>query len=65
MPKQNDGAPGINGLSFESIEESGREEFLNRFRMTSYSEDTGPCECGRRKYRRTGTKFAFFRYPPS
>ena len=30
MAKKNDGASGIDGLSFEDIEESGREEFLKQ-----------------------------------
>jgi RNA-directed DNA polymerase len=30
MAKSNDGAPGIDGVTFESIEESGRESFLKQ-----------------------------------
>jgi RNA-directed DNA polymerase len=32
MAKKNDGAPGIDGLTFETIEESGAESFLRRIR---------------------------------
>src|SRR5215467_14069391 len=32
MAKKNDGAPGIDGVTFEAIEESGRESFLERIR---------------------------------
>ena len=32
MAKKNDGAPGIDGVTFEAIEESGKESFLERIR---------------------------------
>jgi RNA-directed DNA polymerase len=32
MAKKNDGAPGIDGVTFEAIEESGRESFLEQIR---------------------------------
>jgi len=32
MAKKNDGAPGIDGVTFEAIEESGMESFLERIR---------------------------------
>src|SRR6201981_1029515 len=32
MAKKNDGAPGIDGVTFEAIEEGGRESFLERIR---------------------------------
>src|ERR1700684_2058518 len=32
MAKSNDGAPGIDGVTFEAIEESGAESFLNQIR---------------------------------
>ena len=32
MAKENDGAPGIDGVTFEAIEESGVESFLERIR---------------------------------
>jgi RNA-directed DNA polymerase len=32
MAKENDGAPGIDGLTFEAIEESGAESFLRQIR---------------------------------
>jgi RNA-directed DNA polymerase len=32
MAKSNDGAPGIDGVTFEAIEESGTESFLTRIR---------------------------------
>lgn len=31
MAKQNDGAPGSDGVTFEAIEESGVESFLSKF----------------------------------
>ena len=32
MAKENDGAPGIDGVTFEAIEESGVESFLGQIR---------------------------------
>src|SRR5499425_1231636 len=32
MAKENDGAPGIDGVTFETIEESGAENFLTQIR---------------------------------
>ena len=32
MAKRNDGAPGIDGVTFEAIEESGAESFLMQIR---------------------------------
>src|ERR1022692_605831 len=32
MAKSNDGAPGIDGVTFEAIEESGAESFLDQIR---------------------------------
>src|ERR1035438_5103026 len=60
MAKSNDGAPGIDGVTFEAVEKSGEESFLKQIR----DEPTciGPCEYGRRRFRRTGAKSACFRF---
>jgi RNA-directed DNA polymerase len=38
MAKSNDGAPGIDGVTFEAIEESGAEIFLRQIREELASE---------------------------
>ena len=38
MAKSNDGAPGIDGVTFEAIEESGAESFLRQIREELASE---------------------------
>ena len=57
--KQNDGAPGIDGVTFEAIEAQGVEALLEQLRdeltgvhLQSHSQP------GSRRYRRTGAKSA-------
>jgi len=54
MAKSNHGAPGIDGVTFEAIEESGAEGFLCRFGMNWSLTRIGPCRHGRRKFQRMG-----------
>jgi hypothetical protein len=42
MAKQNDGAPGIDGVTFEAIEESGVEKFLEQLRDERVSHPYRP-----------------------
>ena len=66
MAEQNDGAPGIDGVTFAAIEEGGVESFLQQIRDELASNTFGPCEQGKRRFRRTGArKFASSRYPQS
>ena len=54
MAKQNDGAPGVDGVTFEAIEAQGAEALLEQLRdeltPTSHSQPGG------RRYQRTGAK---------
>src|SRR6516162_5598808 len=64
MAKSNDGAPGIDGVTFEAIEESGAESFLKQIQDWSRGR-INPCGCGKRKFRKTGAaKSAFFPFRP-
>ena len=63
MAKSNDGAPGIDGVTFASIEESGRESFLKQIQNELVDKRISPCEYERRRFRRTGeVRYAFFRF---
>jgi hypothetical protein len=61
--KSNKGAPGIDGITFDAIEESGVESFLKQIQdELVHNTRIGPCRCGRRRFRRTGAlRFAFSR----
>ena len=48
MAKSNDGAPGIDGVTFEAIEESGEESFLQQIRDELASNTYRPMR-GRKK----------------
>jgi RNA-directed DNA polymerase len=63
MAKSNNGAPGIDGVTFEAIEESGAESFLNRYGMNWSPTRIGPCGHGRRRFRRTGAKVRVLSIP--
>ena len=44
--KENDGAPGIDGVTFAAIEEQGVESFLEQIRDELTSAPISRCECG-------------------
>src|SRR5215469_10374648 len=54
MAKSNDGARGIDGVTFEAIEEGGVESFLKQIQDEMVQETYQPMRCGKRKFRRTG-----------
>src|SRR5215472_3525767 len=63
MAKKNDGAPGIDGVTFAAIEESGVESFLRQIRDELVSNTYRPMRAGKRRFRRTGAKrFASSRF---
>ena len=63
MAKGNDGAPGIDGVTFEAIEESRAESFLVQVRDELLPTRIGPCRHGRRRFQRMeARKFASCRF---
>ena len=63
MAKENDGAPGIDGVTFEAIEESGVESFLEQIRGELVSNTYRPMRARKKEIPRTGArKSAFCRF---
>ena len=62
LAKKNDGAPGVDGVTFAAIEAQGVEAFLEQIRTNSYSAPMCRYRPGGRRYRRTGAKSASFRF---
>src|SRR3954469_15343474 len=58
MAKQNDGAPGIDGVTFEAIEAQGVEALLEQLRDELTGCTTSHSQPGSRRYRKTGAKSA-------
>jgi RNA-directed DNA polymerase len=56
MAKQNNGAPGIDGITFEAIEEMGREEFLENIRNELISGTYQPNRNRRKEIPKGGGK---------
>ena len=55
MAKENDGAPGIDGVTFEAIEESGLEGFLKAYAANCSRARIDRCAIGGRRYPKTRT----------
>src|SRR5215217_7165341 len=62
MARQNDGAPGVDGVTFEAIEAQGVGSLLEPLRDELIRRVYQPLPPGGRRYRKTGAKSAFFRY---
>jgi RNA-directed DNA polymerase len=54
MAKRNDGAPGIDGLTFEAIEESGAESFLRQIREEIVTNRYRPMRARRKEIPKDG-----------
>src|SRR4051812_19862901 len=62
MAKQNDGAPGVDGVTFEAIEAQGAEALLEQLRDELTGHTYQPSQPGGRRYQRTGAKSVSFRF---
>jgi RNA-directed DNA polymerase len=56
MAKENDGAPGIDGVTFEAIEESGVESFLEQIRDELISNTYRPMRARKKEIPKDGGK---------
>src|SRR3989475_3506406 len=56
MAKSNDGAPGIDGVTFEAIEESGVEDFLKQIRDELVSNTYWPMRARKKEIPKDGGK---------
>ena len=56
MAKENDGAPGIDGVTFEAIEESGEESFLRRIRDELMTNTYRPMRLRKKEIPKDGGK---------
>ena len=54
MAKSNDGAPGIDGVTFEAIEESGEESFLTQIREELVSNTYRPMRARKKEIPKDG-----------
>ena len=54
MAKSNNGAPGIDGVTFEAIEESGEESFLRQIRDELVTHTYRPMRARRKEIRKDG-----------
>jgi RNA-directed DNA polymerase len=56
MAKSNDGAPGIDGVTFEAIEESGAEGFLGQIRNELVTNTYRPMPARKKEIPKDGGK---------
>ena len=55
MARRNDGAPGIDGVTFETIEERGREKFLNQIKSELVHNTYQPMRARKKEIPKDGT----------
>ena len=63
LAKKNDGAPGIDGVSFEAIEAQGVEAFSNRFKTSSSQRTYTPLPARRKGIPKDGGKIRVLSIP--
>src|SRR6201994_2772521 len=63
MAKSNDGAPGIDGVTFDTIEESGREGFLTQIRDELVTKTYRPMRVRKKEIPKSGGKFRLLSIP--
>jgi hypothetical protein len=60
MAKSKDGAPGIDAVTFEALEEGGGENFLKQIQDERVQETYQPLRVRKRKFRKTGAPRSAF-----
>ena len=63
MAKSNDGAPGIDGVTFEAIEESGAESFLKQIRDDLVTNTYRPMRVRKKEIPKDGGKVRVLSIP--
>ena len=63
MAKRNNGAPGIDGVTFEAIEESGAESFLRRIRDELVTHVYRPMRARKKEIPKDGGKVRVLSIP--
>ncbi len=61
--EKNDGAPGIDGVTFDAIEEGGVESFLQQIKDELVSNTYRPMRVRKKEIPKGGAKSASFRFP--
>ena len=56
MARKNDGAPGIDGVTFEAIEEGGAESFLVQIRDELVTNTYRPMQAGKKEIPKDGAR---------